>query len=357
MKILWYIPRLNIGGAESFTISLLNELAISNSVILLTDTRKSSLILDINPNITIINLNDDNKPCYLTKIIRLRAIIKKYTDYVLISNLTHANINCYISLIFTKIKFIAIEHNTLSKYLSHNKCFKNLLINILCKLLYKRLHKIICVSDYVRTDLINNYKCNNCHTILNGIDVKNIHNKSNAFDFKHELPYIIFVGRIVKQKNIPRLINIFNKLVLDGVKHNLIIIGDGPDLNFVKSYAINLNLSNRIYFLGEKSNPYPYIKNADLSIMTSHFEGFGIFLLESLSLGVKVFTYDNKIINEITNCSELVEKFTATDSELINIDKIKLLLNTNIDKLYLQKITLKYDTKFISEKYIQYISN
>lgn len=355
MKLLWYIPRLNVGGAESLSISILNQLSKSNSIILVTDTKNSSLIKHINSSIKIINLSDRSNFFYIFKLIKLRMIVLKNNDYSFVSNLTHANLNFYISLLFTKIRFVAIEHNTLSKYLSHKKNIKNIIINALCKFFYKKIHKIITVSNYVKKDLINNYGCKNCTTIHNAIDIKNIKLKSDLFKFKKTKPYIIFVGRIEKQKNLIKLLNIYHKLLANGVCHNLMIVGSGSDFTNLKIKIKKLDLDKKVILLGEKKNPFPYIKNADLSIMTSKFEGFGIFLIESLSLGVKIFTFDKKIVPEITNNKKFIKIFTASDIDSANVNKIKFLLKTHINKKNLKKLIIPYDTKIVSKKYIELI--
>ncbi len=356
MKLLWYIPRLNLGGAESLTITVLNYLSKFHSVILVTDIKKSSEINQIKKNIKIINLDDTTGLFYFFKIYRLRNIVKKFKKFKFVSNLTHANLNSYLSLLFLNIKIITIEHNTLSEYLSHKKNFKNFVISLLCKFIYKRIDKIICVSNYVRKNLEKNYGCKNCVTIHNAIDKKNILLKSRSFNYRSNKPYIIFVGRLEKQKNLFRLLKIYKKLVLCGIKHKLLIIGDGSELENLKKEVQKFKLIKNVFFLGKQTNPYPYIRNADLSIMTSHFEGFGIFLIESLILGVKIFTYDNKIMNEINNNKEFTKKFTANKSEKINLQKIKLLLNSKIRKNKLQNLAIPYDIKNISKKYIKAFS-
>jgi len=355
MKITWYIPPLNIGGAESLTISILNHLSNKNPIILITDKNKSSQINQLSKKIKVIDLKDSSGFFYLLKLYRLRKIIKKHVTCNLVSNLTHANLNTYISLLFTKIKIIAIEHNTLSEYLFHKKNLKNYIINILCKLIYKKFHKIITVSNYVKENLVQKYQCNNCYTIHNAIDKKKIKKKSNIFKYKYDKPYIIFVGRLEKQKNITRLLKIFHLLVIEGIDHNLIIVGNGSELPILKEQVNKLRLSKRVFFLGERQNPFPYIKNADLSIMTSNFEGFGIFLIESLILGVKIFTYDKKIIPEISNNLIFRDLFTAKNSQKANIGQIKLLLKTKIRKSKLIEVGKQFDVKVVCKKYLRVI--
>lgn len=353
MKLLWYIPRLRIGGAELLSISIINQLSKSHLIKLITDKKNSPLINQINRAVKIVNLNDESGFFYFKKIIKLRKIINDNNNFFFISNLTHANLNSYISLLNTKKKMIAVEHNTLSKYISHKKNIKILFINILCKLIYKKIYKIICVSNYVKKDLILNYKCKNCVTIHNGIDQKKILIKSNLFKVKYINPYIIFVGRLEKQKNLHKLIDIYHKLIIQGIRHDLIIVGNGSELNELKAKVNKLKLIKKVKFLGEKDNPYPYIKKADLSIMTSSFEGFGIFLIESLCLGTKIFTYDKKILSEIISDKKFIEIFTASKSDYANIKKIKYLLKNSINKKKITKLITPYEIKIVAKKYIE----
>lgn len=355
MKILWYIPRLNIGGAESLTVSILNYMSQSMDMILVTDKINSSQINQINHRIKVIDLKDSSGIFYFFKIINLRKIIFSNMDYFFISNLTHANLNSYIALLFSKKKTICIEHNTLSKYLSHNFNFKKLLMKVLCKFIYKRIHRIITVSNYVKEDLEKSFKCKNCWTIHNGIDITSIKKKANLFKPRIMKPYIIFVGRLEKQKNLIKLIEIYKQLVSAGLKQNLMIIGDGSEILRIKSKVEKFKLKSKVKFLGYQENPYPYIKNADLSIMTSNFEGFGIFLIESLALGVKIFTYDKKIISEIIDDDYYINLFTANDSESSNIEKIEFLLKSNLKKNNLKKLAMPYDTTIVSKKYVRAI--
>ena len=81
MKLLWYITRLNLGGAESLTITVLNFLSKFHSVILVTDIKKSSEINQIKKKIKIINLDDASGLLYFLKFF----LCDKYSLRVLCS--------------------------------------------------------------------------------------------------------------------------------------------------------------------------------------------------------------------------------------------------------------------------------
>lgn len=71
---------------------------------------------------------------------------------------------------------------------------------------------------------------------------------------------IVVVGRLVKQKNHTFLINLMKKLIERGNKINLIILGKGSEDSNIRELIKYLCLENNIFLLGEKDNPYKYIK-------------------------------------------------------------------------------------------------
>ena len=81
------------------------------------------------------------------------------------------------------------------------------------------------------------------------------------------------------------------------------MLGKGPLENDIKKYIQKHNLDDHFILLGVKSNPYPYIKNADIYVQTSKYEGFGLAIAEAKILNVPVVTtrfdaVNNQMINE-----------------------------------------------------------
>lgn len=97
--------------------------------------------------------------------------------------------------------------------------------------------------------------------------------------------YFISIARLTHQKNIHLLINSFKQSKDRGTTWKLIILGEGEDKNDLSQLIIDLNLANHVYLLGYKKNPYPYLKNAGALVLSSREEGFGLVLIEAMSLG------------------------------------------------------------------------
>ena len=97
----------------------------------------------------------------------------------------------------------------------------------------------------------------------------------------------VFIGRLDdSSKKVSRAINLVKKLS----DVNLLIVGDGPDKKMYEDLVKENNLSKKITFVGQKTNPYPYIKIADYIILTSDYEGFPVTYLEAITLHKKLLT-------------------------------------------------------------------
>ena len=70
------------------------------------------------------------------------------------------------------------------------------------------------------------------------------------------------------------------------------ILGDGPERKRIEDYIQKNSLQNKVYLPGFVSNPYWYIQNSDMFLLTSHYEGFGVVLIEALACDTNVITFD-----------------------------------------------------------------
>lgn len=111
----------------------------------------------------------------------------------------------------------------------------------------------------------------------------------------------ISVGRFHPMKGFLRLINVIKKLKDQNLFEDchLTLIGDGPELEEAKSLIKEYKLNDEIDLLGKKSNPFSYVKKADMFIMGSVYEPFGLTVIESLILNVPVISTKVATIKEM----------------------------------------------------------
>ncbi|MBN2536772.1 glycosyltransferase [candidate division WOR-3 bacterium] len=105
-------------------------------------------------------------------------------------------------------------------------------------------------------------------------------------------PVVLGAGRLTYQKDFGNLLRAF-RVVLDQVPDcRLAIIGDGPDRPALERLAGELGLAERVDLPGTAANPCPYMKHADLYVLSSRYEGFGMTLVEAMALGTPVVSTD-----------------------------------------------------------------
>ncbi|MCL7945955.1 glycosyltransferase [Marinobacter sp. ATCH36] len=104
-------------------------------------------------------------------------------------------------------------------------------------------------------------------------------------------PYILNVARLVPQKGHELLLEAYAK---SGLRHKLVIVGEGPLKDKLEEKARSLGIADRVYFAGKRKNPYPWMKHADLFVLASEYEGLGIVLTEALACGTPIMAVESR---------------------------------------------------------------
>ena len=104
------------------------------------------------------------------------------------------------------------------------------------------------------------------------------------------LPYICAVGRLSAEKAFERLIVIHKRLLDRGIAHRLVIVGDGPDGDFLRRLIRAMGLEDTVVMAGYQPNPYPYMKHSRFLVSSSYTEGLPVIAMEALCLGVPMVT-------------------------------------------------------------------
>ena len=296
-NILFIIDKLCDGGAEKSIINLTNALKQDYNITLLTF---EYIIKDYKPEVPIINLNIPKSKNILTKIInvvkrtiKIRKIKKNLNINVSISFLPGPNlINC---LTKKKDKVIVSIRNTQSKL---KKDYFRDLANLLTYILSD---KVIAVSNMVKEDFIKRYKANDkkIEVIYNMVDLNRIEQESKIDDGKEEIQkskdkILINIGRLVEQKGQWHLIRVFKEIIKIYPNIKLVILGRGELEGYLRELIDFYNLKDKVLLLGFKENPYKYLKNSDIYISTSLYEGMSNTILEAMVCGLPVIATDCK---------------------------------------------------------------
>ena len=221
-------------------------------------------------------------------------------------------------------------------------------------ILYNRVHKVIAVSNGVREDLIRKGLRREKTKVIYDPAYPNLAEDKVHYEegkkkwFKQDCLKISAVGHLHKQKNYPNLINAIDILKTEKkINCQVIIAGEGPENKNIEDLIHQKKLTNEITLVGSISNPLSLIEESDLFVLSSSYEGFGMVIVEALSLGKTVVSTDcpsgpSEIIGDnefgylcrVDNPSDLAEKIEYAKEN--NIDPEKLINRSkefSIDKI------------------------
>ncbi|MFA0659818.1 glycosyltransferase [Vibrio splendidus] len=321
MKIVYLIPSLYGGGAERVLCKIIDRFSKEfDSTILLLEKGER---VDVNDDVKKIHLSSvDGK--YSSPTFKLLCSPLYYFKYqyqlalrkpaVVLSFLDRANVlNISPSLLRYK-KIIGIRSHLSNKLASSN--WKGYIVKCFYRKLLNKSNCIVVPSIAMKHDLIDNFLVpdSKVEVIYNGITPSKLdtlsYEEMDSFEYKlfFDNDVIINVGSLSKAKRQDLLISSFSLYLskkLGAKNKKLVIIGEGDLIDSLQSlcifngltfwdYRINPSDGNDfdVYFLGYKENPYKYIKQAKLFVLTSEREGFPNVLVESLFLETPVISTD-----------------------------------------------------------------
>jgi glycosyltransferase involved in cell wall biosynthesis len=245
----------------------------------------------------------------------------------------------YFAFILGK-KSIIHEHNT------HNARRNHAIFRPIEWLIYRRARKVLAISEATKTAL----QCwvgqgPNIHTLLNFVPpifkVPAQVDMPRPCDQKH----LVMVASFTMQKRQELLIRSMCALP-EGV--HVSFAGIGPKLDACKSLVEELGLSHRVNFLGAVSDVAALYADADLCVLLSHWEGFGLVVIEAAQCGVPSLVSDVEGLRDV--CPDPCLLFKGGDAIAL-AKQIDQILSREITKVNSQEL-LDFASKFGIEGYI-----
>lgn len=122
---------------------------------------------------------------------------------------------------------------------------------------------------------------------------------------------LLVASRLEQEKNVADAIRAMPEILRAHKEAGLVILGDGSQRQMLQQLAVKLGVENHVVFEGAQ-NPFSYYKAADAVLVTSHFEGYGMVIVEALLAGCPVVSYDVGVAAEagamVVEPRELAEK-------------------------------------------------
>ena len=306
-KILLGITGLTIGGAERVLVDIANQLKDEYDITIFTLYGNGEFEKELSKGITLKSLysNSYNEMSKFKKLlISLRLLLCKkqiYNKYIGNEYDTEiAFLEGPITRLFSvknnKTRKIVWVHNDIEKVFGND--LKSKIKKYYDKKIYNAYQKIVFVSKDNLDKFKKQYKnieTEKLEVIYNYINPNKIKEKAQQeIDLKVESTClnIGIVARLVKQKALDRLIDIHTSLIKEGYNHKIYIIGDGEQKVELEGLIQKNNVQESFILLGQKENPYPYMNKMDAIALLSHYEGFGMVLIEAQILGKYIIITD-----------------------------------------------------------------
>lgn len=160
---------------------------------------------------------------------------------------------------------------------------------------YDKYNKIVAVSDSAKQIFLETFPSyiNNVEVIYDINEnnfISNMSNIEHGYNDDFDGLRILTIGRLANQKGYDIALEACKILKNKEIRFRWYSLGVGPLKDEIERYIYENNLEDYFKLLGVKSNPYPYIKNSDIYVQTSKFEGFGLAIAEARMLNKPVVT-------------------------------------------------------------------
>ncbi|MCK6263215.1 glycosyltransferase [Vibrio sp. ZSDE26] len=363
-KHLIFCNSFSKGGGERIAVNLANGFYKSNEDVILFSIENNQTYKSEDGIKTIRNPFATNMPVIgklinnFSALLYLIYIVKKHNIDVVISHLFRANYINIVASFFSKHTSMVVTHGSILKYLNGKISSK---INlILIKKLYPYATIKVFLTERMKEDYIDyvgnydNYVIANCYDLNEIKNLSKVRINDCPFEPKE---YFIFVGRFHSVKRINDILTAFSNNNL-----NVLLLGNG---DLLEEFKNKFGSNKRICFLGEKKNPFPYIKNAKATLLASESEGFPNVLIESLNLGVPIISSDcrtgpREILKINAKLSRNKGDYIINDigaifnvGDTLGLENILINFNTftfNFDCM--ESKVIEYDIKQISKSYL-----
>lgn len=218
---------------------------------------------------------------------------------------------------------------------------------------YRFADKVIGVSKSVKNHLVKMGEIPEKKGVIiyNPVSIPQTFPKNPSTSFQ-----IVYVGRLEKVKNVATLIQAFSKI--QNNNSTLTIVGDGIERRALESLVRDLKIEERVVFTGFQAEPSQFLCSADLYVLPSYSEGFGIAAVEAMFLKVPVLATQVGGVPEFINHGENGWLFNPNSVEDL-VEKLTYILSLNTyDRVSIgNKGFEDVSNRFTVDKYVENLEN
>jgi glycosyltransferase involved in cell wall biosynthesis len=362
-RITIFLPNLEGGGAERVMVTLANEFVAKGiEVNLLLVKATGPYLREVDIKVNVIALGASKNVYSLFPLIKY---LWKNKPEVILSTLLMTNLVVVLAKKMARVntRVVIREAITASSDNKYNKMTIDRIISVFRSWALKNADAIIAPSHGVAKDLITycRVKSQKIKVIYNPVDLKTwLELSRERNEIINSIPtnvkIILAIGRLTKQKDFVTLIRSFIK-VKAKINAVLIILGEGNERAKLESLINENGLNDCVILPGFTVNPFPFLKRANVFVLSSLYEGMPNSLIQAVA-------FKKQIVS--TNCPSgpfeilkagyygyLVE-VGDTDNMALGIERG---LNAQLNVQSTESIIEMFDSGTISKKYLDVLNN
>lgn len=354
MKILHVITSLRTGGAEKLMVDLLPRLKAKGLEVdlLLFDGTDTPFRQEIeSKGIKVFDLGVGGSVYSPLRLFKLLPFLKNY-DIIHTHN-TAPQLYGAIDSLFRRVKLVTTEHGGSNR----RRAIKG--FRTIDKWMYRQYDNVICIAEKTKENLLNYLGVDlpGVVTINNGVDIARYANALPSKELEAIAPgsrKIIMVAGFRWEKDQDTLI----KAVVELPDYfHLFLVGDGLRRPELESLAHRSGISDRVHFLGMRSNVDNLLHAADYIVMSSHFEGLSLSSVEGMSVGKPFLASDVDGLREVAQGAGVLfphEDPKALAHEIIHLENSPELYQSISTSCYNR--ARQFDINEMVEKYFNIYS-
>ncbi|WP_123727023.1 glycosyltransferase [Pseudomonas protegens] len=301
MKILFFITSLDVGGAERQVLDLALRLQVLGHNVKVAYLTGDGALLSDEVSVETVGFHIKKTVVgFLRSLFLLRRLVKDFAPDVLHSHMVHANLLARCVRVVTYMpKLICTAHNT-------NEGGK------LRMLAYRLTDSLADITTNVSHDGVKIFEAKGAVTpgsmlaVPNGIDTDKFHFDESKRSFIRNregiLPYekiVLAVGRLAEAKGYPELLRAFALISAEDQNTRLWIVGEGALRQRLVLLTESLKISHRVTFYGVRSDVEDFYNAADLYVLSSLWEGFGLVVAEAMATERVVVATDSGGVRDV----------------------------------------------------------
>lgn len=296
MKILHVITSLRTGGAEKLMVDLLPRLKAKGLEVdlLLFDGSDTPFRQEIeSKGIKVFDLGVGGSVYSPLRLLKLILFLKNY--HVVHTHNTAPQLYGAIASFFKRVKLVTTEHGGSNR----RRAIKG--FRTIDKWMYRQYDNVICIAEKTKENLLNYLGVDlpGVVTINNGVDIARYANALPSEELEAIAPdsrKIMMVAGFRWEKDQDTLI----KAVVELPNHfHLFLVGDGVRRPELEALAYQSGISDRVHFLGMRSDVDNLLHAVDYIVMSSHFEGLSLSSVEGMSVGKPFLASDVDGLREV----------------------------------------------------------